>query len=202
MKKIHIFSLAMIIILMITGCGNTQYTTHFEKGRMIDFTHGKWLLNRPFTNYKSDYVDKIAAKQFGKFLGDSLTRVTKMPNGNVVAARLPFEPSPEQLELARKTTGHDFLINVQANMGKNEMGSFAQAPATGSSVNTNDAGSKIKIYNLKTGELISEGSTSGVAKVIKSAGEKSWDYVSSAQTITLRSLEKLIKQYRKNGIRN
>lgn len=199
-KKPGIFLL--LLVLMMTGCGNTQYTTHFEKGRIIDFTHGKWLLNRPFTNYHKERIDKLAARKFEKILGDSLTRVTQLPNGGVVAARLPFEPSREQLEIARKITGHDFLINVQANMGKNEMGGIAHAPATGSTVKTNNAGSKIRIYDLRTGELISESSTSGIARVIKSEGDKDWDYVNSAQNITLKSLEKLIKQYRKNGIRN
>ena len=192
----------LLFLLIVTGCGNTQFTTHFEKGRMIDFTRGKWLLNLPFTNYKSEYVEKMAAKHFKKILGDSLTRMSQMPNGRVVAAHLPFEPSPEQLELAGKTTGHDFLINVEANMGKNEMGSFAHAPAMGSTINTNNAGSKIRIYDLNTGELISQSSTSGVAEVLKSEGDKNWDYVNSAQTITLKSIKKLIRQYRQNGITN
>lgn len=40
---------------------------------MIDFTGGKWLLNRPITNYNTERIDKIAYQGFEKILGDSLT---------------------------------------------------------------------------------------------------------------------------------
>lgn len=169
---------------------------------MIDFSQGKWLLNHPFTNHNPRHIDDLAAKHFERFLGDSLSRITKMENGNVIAAHLPFDPSPEQLKAARVATGHDFLINVQSHLGRNEMGSFAHAPAMGSTVKTNGASSKIRIYNLHTGEMISETSTTGVAEVLKSEGDKNWDYVNSAQTIAVKSLKRLIKQYRKNGITN
>ncbi len=139
--------LLLFVLLLTTACGNTQYTHHFEKGRMIDFTQGKWLLNRPFTNYNPRHIDDLAAKYFEKILGDSLTRLTQMPKGNLIAAHLPFDPSPEELQAARIATGHDYLINVQSTMGRNEMGSFAHAPAMGSTVKTNEASSKIKIYD-------------------------------------------------------
>ena len=199
MKKLPFFTL-LVLVLLFTSCGNTKYHYHFERGRMVDFTTGEWILNRPYTNYNEERINKIAYREFKKILDDSLIPVKEVKTEDLLPVRLAFDPSAEELAGIKAATGKDFLINVESNMIKNEMGSFAHAPAMGSTVKTNEAGIKIKIYNLNTREIISESSVTGTAKVTKSTGDKNWDYVHNAETISMQGLIKLIRRYKKYGI--
>ena len=197
--KFPFFTL-LALILFFTSCGNTKYHYHFERGRMVDFTKGEWILNRPYTNYKEERINKIAIREFEKILDDSLIPVEEIKTEDLLPVRLAFDPSAEELAGIKAATGKDFLINVESNMLKNEMGSFAHAPAMGSTVKTNESGIKIRIYDLNTRELISESSVTGTAKVTKSPGDKNWDYVNNAETISMQGLIKLIRRYKKYGI--
>ena len=197
--KFPFFSL-LVLILLFTSCGNTKYHYHFEKGRMVDFTKGEWILNRPYTNYNEERINKIAFREMEKILGDSLIPVEEIKTEGLLPVRLAFNPSAEELAGISAATGKDFLINVESNMLKSEMNSFAHAPAMGSTVKTNEAGIKIRIYDLNTRELISESSVTGTARVTKNAGDKNWDYVNNAETISMQGLIKLIRRYKKYGI--
>ena len=191
-----------VLILLFTSCGNTKYYYHFEKGRMVNFSEGEWILNRPYTNYNEERINKIALREWGKILGDSLIPIKDFRREGLLPVKPDFELSKEELAGIKTATGKDYLINVQSNMIKDEMGSFAHAPAMGNSTKTNEAGIKIRIYDLNTQSLISESSATGIAKVTKSGDSKSWDYVNNAETISMQGLIKLIKRYRKYGITN
>ncbi|MEP6262517.1 MAG: hypothetical protein ABJ092_13130 [Gillisia sp.] len=195
-KKI---SALAVFILLFTSCGNTKYHYYFEKGSIVDFTKGEWILNKAYTNYNEERINKIASREFGKILDDSLFPIESLRKDKLVPAQLSFNPSQENLYDLKTATGKDYLINVQSNMIKNEMGSFAHAPAMGSTVKTNEAGIIIKIYDLNSQTLLSEGMVTGIAKVTKSADGKNWDYVNNAQTLSMQGLIKLIKRYKKNG---
>jgi|SRR5690606_10335934 len=196
------YLLPAIIILFLTSCGNTKYHYHFEKGSMIDFTSGEWILNKPYTNYHEERIGKIAHKEFRKILGDSLFPIEAVRQGNILPARLSFDPSAENLLDLKNATGKDYLINVQSNIIKSETSSFPTAPAIGSSNKTNEAGIKIKIYDLNTQSLLSESSVTGRANVTTTAGEKGISYTNNAETLSMQGLIKLIKRYKKNGKTN
>ncbi|WP_029034191.1 hypothetical protein [Salinimicrobium terrae] len=199
MKKIPFLILAGFLLLF-TSCGNTKYHYHFEKGRMIDFSEGEWILNRPYTNYNEERIKKVALKGFKKVLGDSLVSIDDLSQRKEVPKYMPQDPSTEQLQYLQKATGMDFLITVESNMIKNEMGSFAHAPSVGFSTQTNEAGISIKIYDLNSQELLSESNVAAIAKVTKSEDDNSWDYVNNAETLSMQGVKKLIKKYRRYGI--
>lgn len=193
--------LALIgLLLLLTSCGNTKYHYHFEKGRMIDFTRGEWILNRPYTDYDEERIKKVALREFNKALGDSLVSIDDLSHRREVPQYMPQNPSQEQLRYLKDATGMDFLITVESNMIKDEMGSFAHAPSVGFSTQTNEASVSIKIYDLNTQSLISDSNVRGIAKVTKGEDDNSWDYVNNAPTISMQGMKKLIKRYRKYGI--
>lgn len=59
------------------------------------------------------------------------------------------------------------LNDISTDLIKIEMGSFATAPSYGSRVKSNEAATKIRIYDLNKQELLSESSVHGIAKKIK-----------------------------------
>lgn len=193
------YLLPALIILFLTSCGNTKYHYYFEKGSMVDFTGGEWILNKSKTNYNQERIDKIARREFEKILGDSLVLISEVRQVKMLPAQLSFDPSAENLLDLKRATGKDYLINVQSNITKSETGSFPVAPAIGSTNKTNEAGIKIKIYDLNTQSLLSEGSVTGVANVTTTAGEKGISYTNNAETLAMQGLIKLIKRYKKNG---
>jgi len=54
-------SVLAVLILLLTSCGNTKYHYHFERGSMVDFTQGEWILNKPYTNYNEERISKVKA---------------------------------------------------------------------------------------------------------------------------------------------
>ena len=192
----------LLIILMITGsCGNTKYTYNFERGRMIDFSQGKWILNRPVTNYNQQRIYNIALREFKRILGDSLYEISDLPPDRIMGNRIPFEPSKEELKALETGIEFDYLINVSSNIVKSEMNSLASGPAMGMTTRTNQAGTRIRICDLKTLSLISDSGVTGVAKLTQDADD-GIQYVNNAATISMQGLNKLIRQYRKNRKRN
>lgn len=196
------YLLPILIILFLTSCGNTKYHYHFEKGSIVNFTEGEWILNRSYTNYHQERIDKIAQREFKKILGDSLVSFEEVRQGKILPARLSFDLSSENLLDLKRATGKDYLINVQSNIIKSETNSFPSTPAMGSTNKTNEAGIMIKIYDLNTQSLLSEGTVTGVAKVTRTAGDKGINYTNNAATLSMQGLIKLIKRYKKYGKTN
>ncbi len=193
------YLLPALIILFLTSCGNSKYHYYFEKGSIVDFTEGEWILNKSYTNYNEDRINKIARKQFSKILGDSLFLIEEVRQGKVLPAKLSFDPSAENLLDLKRATGKDYLINVQSNIIKNETSTFPTTPEVGSANKTNEAGIRIKIYDLNTQTLLSEGAVTGIANETRTAGEKGISFTNNAETLAMQGLIKLIKRYKKNG---
>ncbi|MEP6262873.1 MAG: hypothetical protein ABJ092_14950 [Gillisia sp.] len=186
------YLLSAIIILLFSSCGNTKYHYHFEKGSMVDFTKGEWILNRPYTNYNEERTGKIAHRKFEKLLGDSLFSISEIRQGKILPAQLSFDPSEENLSDLKNATGKDFLINVQSNIIRSETTSFPPAPAVGSTNTANEAGIMIKIYDLNNQTLLSESTLTGIANVTRTAGDKGINYTNNAETLSMQGLIKLI----------
>ena len=198
MKKLLFILLCSLFFL---SCGNTKYTYHFEKGENIDFSSGKWILNEAYTNNKNGRIQHIALREFKEILKDSLFELRELRSRNMlVPSKLPFEPNEEDLRDLKIGTACDYLINIQSNIVKDEMGSFAHAPNVGNTKETNQAQSTIRIYDLNNLILISESTVVGKAELTKYANDGSWDYVNSGSTISMNSLYRLIRKYDKNKI--
>ncbi len=64
-----------VIFLALSGCIGVKYTYDFEKGRSVDFSKGKWILNKPYVHGKVNHVYDFALHDFRKILGDSLLEI-------------------------------------------------------------------------------------------------------------------------------
>lgn len=199
MKNIRLLLILATSILFF-NCGGTKYHYNFEKGKNIDFSRGKWILNEPYTNYNEERIYLIAKKEFKDILQDSLFEINDLRRDKLIGLQIPFNPTIEQLKDLKTGTDSDYLINISTNLIKDEMGSFASSSDFGSVIKSNEASTLIRIYDLNNLELLSESSVYGIAKKIRTTEDGDWDYVSSGGTITMKGLARLIKKYDKYKI--
>lgn len=191
----------LALILLFSGCGHTKYTYLVEKGKTIDFSEGKWILNEVSTNWDKNRLQDIAVAGFGRILGDSLFGLDGLRKDRLVGSRLPMTPSDNELSDLKTGTDCDYLITIESVIIKSEMSSFPMAPDFGSIRRVNEARTIVKIYDLNKLLLISESTMVGKADVTKNTEDGDWDYVNLAQNIAMKSLSKTIQEYDRNRVK-
>ena len=200
MKLIKIFFILSLITL--TGCGGAEYTYNFEQGRSLEFINGKWILNKPYTNYDDEKIYRVVKREFEKILGDSLYEISELrQNNRLVELQIPLYPSPKDLKDLRINSTCDYLINIHAQIVKDEMDFIVSSRNSGTTKRTNEARSEIIIYDLKNLQIISKSSVTGIVEVTKTKDDDGLDFASSGGTIILNGLARLIRKYKKNMIK-
>ena len=190
-----------VLILLLTSCGNTKYVSNFKKGKEIDFSNGKWILNKPYTNEDIKHVYDISLKDFRSILGDSLLEIDDLRRDYLIDTKLPYHPTKQQLKDIRIGTNCDFIINCEIKLLKNEIGSISTPPPFGTVTRINEASVEVLIYDLNALELVSQSSITGRAKLEISADDGGWDLVNPSTVIARKALSKIIGQYKKNQIK-
>ena len=183
-----------MVVPLFSNCGGAKYHYNFEKGKNLDFSQGKWILNKPHTNYNEDRIYSIAKREFKDILKDSLLEIADLRKEKLIGLQIPFNPTTEELKDLKTGTDCDYLINYTTNLLKDEMGSFASSSNFGTVIKSNEASTTIKIYDLNKLELISESYVLGIVKKTRTTEDSNWDYVSSGGTLTMTGLARLIKR--------
>ncbi len=195
--------LLIIILIGLFGCAGPKYVSTFNKNRdALDFSKGKWVLNKPFENEKSR-MPYMAQTYFKKILGDSLKLIDEVRNtgSGLMKAEIPFNPSKEELREIKIGTDCDYLINIKETVLKDEMSGFAGGTTYGSTIKTNAAKVELNIYDLNHLKLLSSTSIIGKEKRELNAKNYDWGLVESVEAIKYMGLYRLIKKYKKNRIR-
>ena len=191
-----------IIVLLFSSCINTKYTYDFKKGKDINFSTGKWILNKPYTNQEIKHVYDAALSEFRSILGDSLLEITDLRGRDyLIQKKIPYHPTKQHLEDIRIGSNCDFIINYEITLLKNEIGSISSPPLLGTVKQTNEATVEILIYDLNSLELVSQTSILGKAELEINEDEKGWDLVNPSSVIARNALIKIIKRYKKNRIK-
>lgn len=192
------------LFVFLLSCSAPKYTYFFDTGKYLDFSRGKWILNRSKSN--SDVFDAelytIAKKQFGEILGDSLLEINDLRMSKLVPTKIKFELSREELLGLKESTDCDFLINIKGNIISNNAGSISVPSNDSNYYASNQASVSISIYDLNEGTLISSSQVLG--KVINEGSHfDNSNYIPSVLTssdnLMLTGAKKLIKKYEKYG---
>jgi len=200
------FKILIIFLFALTfsSCGGAKYSYNFEKGKNINFNSGKWILNEPFTNYNDNNAYKFSKEEFENILGNSLLDLTELRQTKIIKNQLPLNPTKEELAEIKKFTECNYLINIDSEIIKDQMGtSSIHTPSVGTVTKYNDAKTKIQIYDLDKLELISEATAYGQVKVTKRADDEEStiesliDYTTPGRILALKTIRKLIRKYDK-----
>jgi len=202
--KTYKIIIVLIITLSISSCGGAKYNYNFERGKNINFKAGKWILNKPFTNYDDNDAYKLAKEEFEEILGDSLLELIELRRTTLIDKQLPSNPTTKELLEIKKFTGCNFLINIDSKIIKNQMGNSSHhSPSIGTVTKYNEAQTKIQIYDLDKLELLSVSTSFGQVKVTKRADddesfiENLLDYTTPGKLLALKTIKKLIRKYDK-----
>ena len=188
---------------MASSCVGGKYTYNFDTGKSLDFGNGRWIFNEVGTNSTANNNKKLYEVSYAKFkriLGDSLIDLTSLRNIALVKPEIEFDPTSLELKKLYVDSQCDFLINIRGNEISNSASSFYTNEQNSNYSTSNMSSVDIKIFDLKTGMLIS--SSSGQAKsteqhsVFEKDGKLNW--TTRAEPMMIRAAEGLIRKYDKN----
>ena len=121
----------------------------------------------------------------------------------LISTKIGFELNKTELETLKRDTDCDFLINIRGNVISNGAGTVSFDSGNGYYSASNQSSVSIMIYDLNTGEIIS--SSQAMAKATSenshfddNKGVPSIN--SSAETLMVKAVKKLIKKYDKNRL--
>lgn len=188
------------IVLLISSCGAvTKYSYTFEKGKSLDFSTGKWLLNKQYSNMDIDGLEDIAFEGFASILKDSLFLIHDLRGQYLIEEKLPYKPSFNDLkDLRIGCADCDYLINYRIQIISDNLSSPSYPPPIGTVIKTNQSLVEISIYDIPNLELISRTSILGTADLEIGSDDPGWDFSDSASLISRKALRKLIDQYDRN----
>ncbi|MEO9511812.1 MAG: hypothetical protein ABJN84_16965 [Flavobacteriaceae bacterium] len=195
-----------LMLCLLFSCNTPKYTYQFETGKHLNFSEGKWLLNRSKSNSKVFDAKLYYQSQelFKEILGNSLLEIDEIRLTKIISPEIDFDLTKQELIQLHRDSGCDFLINVRGNIIAENAGSFSLPTNDPDYYATNEASVSIKIYDLKTGQELSSSKVYG--KVIDQgsafdSGNNFPTISTSAHTAMLRGAKKLIGKYKKYQVK-
>lgn len=144
----------LILVLLLSSCNLPKY--YFKDDSIttgVDFTKGKWLLDRIQTSKENeDKLTKMTTNYFEKKLD---VRFKSVFNERVlISQKNNFPLSNEELKQIKIGTNYDYFIQIKSGNAKNELGTIDTTPSTFNGSLTNEASIKLIIYDLNTQQII------------------------------------------------
>ncbi len=200
MKKIYL----ILIISTLYSCAGAKYNYFFDTGKQLDFSNGKWILNRTQSNSKIFDTELYhhSLKDFKKILGDSLIEMNDLRSTKLVAPKIKFDLSDSDLKELKRDTGCDYIINIGGNVISDGAGSISFPNQIENS--SNSASVSISIYDLNSQILISSSQVYGKTEHQDPIfpDDKNLPTINpSSHMIMLKGAEKLIQKYKKNQLK-
>lgn len=144
----------LILLLLLSSCNLPKY--YFKDDSIttgVDFTKGKWLLDRIQTSKENeDKLTKMTTNYFEKKLD---VRFKSVFNERVfISQKNNFPLSNEELKQIKIGTNYDYFIQIKSGNTKNELGTIDTTPSRFNGSLTNEASIKLIIYDLNTQQII------------------------------------------------
>jgi hypothetical protein len=188
----------LVLTLIFSSCVNTRYAYQVEKGKSLDFSSGKWILNKPYTKDKIPHLEDIALQEFGSLLKESLFKIDDLRGEYLISSKPSYDLSEEDLRQLEIVTDANFIINYKVDILNDGLNSLSAVPPIGTSRKINEVFVEISIYGISNAELLSRTSIVGKAKLDISENDSGWDIADTPKVISRKALSKLIAQYRRN----
>ena len=211
--------LFIAIIILLQSCVVPVKRDYQGLSRSLPFNQDKkWLINNMFSSFGSEQREKNNKKIFETFNELSNGKATSMDDArkqNLLASKVSFSPSLEELESLQNNSDFDYLVNSYTEKVHDQISSLElNSPLQYSK---NEAFAIIEIYDLKTLKRIyfqkASSETSLDRKKIypeysgeelysdKAKGKSDGPHFSfSANQLAQKNLNKILKDIKKNAI--
>lgn len=201
MKKIY----GLLVFIILCSCAGGKYNYLFDTGKELDFSEGKWILNKTKSNSKvfDNELYEVSLKKFSEILGDSLIEMNTLRIKKPISPNINFELDTKELEEIRQVSGCDFLINLKGNIVSNGAGTLSYDNGDGYYSASNQSSVFVIIYDLNAASVISSSQVTAKATNENSHFDKTNGLSGinpSAETMMVNAAKKLIKRYDKNRL--
>lgn len=189
----------LILLLLLSSCNLPKY--YFKDNSIttgVDFTKGKWLLDRIQTSKENeDKLTKMTTNYFEKKLD---VRFKSVFNERVlISQKNNFPLSNEELKQIKIGTNYDYFIQIKSGNAKNELGTIDTTPSRFNDNLTNEASIKLIIYDLNTQQIIYSKDAFGVT-VNPENNSSDVTISKSSQSLLFGCLKKIFKDLDKKSL--
>ena len=185
-------------------------------GALVFTQNKKWLVNNLYSDLDSFEKERLNKKILHQFQALSKGNATSVDQANFLPSKISFNPDLEQLESFKTNSDFDYLVNIRTIKVQDQIASLELSQPF--EYSRNEAFALLEIYDLKSlKKIYSQKATSEVAMEGK---RNNSDYYGenglpnthdskdkgpflnySARTISVKNVNKILKNIDKQGVR-
>ena len=196
--KMKVFKI-IIVTFLLTSCNLPKY--YFKDDAIatgVDFTKGKWLLNRiesskateeQLTKKTTDFFKEKVGNRFSTVYSEKIL----VPQNN------KFLLDAKELKQIKTGSNYDYFIQVKSGKTKNELGVVDATPKNFNSNLRNEASIQLIIYDLNTQQLIYSKHAYGIAGNPEN-NSNDITLTKSSTDLLMGCLQKILKDLDKKSI--
>lgn len=212
--------LFLLVIIALQSC-HVPVKRDYQglSGALVFTQNKKWLVNNLYSDLDSFEKERLNKKILEKFQALSkgnAVSVDQANSENLLPSKIPFNPDLEQLESLKTNSDFDYLVNIRTIKVRDQIASLELSQPF--EYSKNEAFALLEIYDLKTlKKIYSQKATSEVAMEGKrnnsdyygenglpnsnSTKDKGPFFNYSAQTLSVKNLNKILKDIDKKAIK-
>lgn len=166
----------------------------------VDFTNGKWMLNKIDAPLQvEDKLKENALHDFKALLGDRLIAIEDV-QGQLLPKKIPLQPTKETLKELKIGTNFDYIINLKASNLKQDFDSVSLTnyKFQNGEINSNEV--ILEIYDLSLLEIIYSQKVIGSASIPEKSSSDV-HFSKSSNSLILGAYKKLMKELKNKSIK-
>lgn len=203
-QKYFAFSKSIAVLmfgLLFFSCKAPKFVYEHEGLSDLDFTKGKWILNKPHhINTTDDFYDESLAK-WKELIKDSLYSLHDIRRNKLIFENIDFKPSVNVLKNIRIGTDCDYLITTNTEVLREQLsGVTVSPPIYGKTYLANEANVEVRIYDLRSGEMVAMRKAYGSIKEETSSEDKTdINTALPSDGIIRNGIDRIVDYFKKNG---
>jgi len=190
------------LLTFCTSCVGPKFTYDQEGSTNIDFSKGKWILNRPVVYGIDDDLYNRSLKKWKALIGDSLFLLSELRQNKLISENIAFDLNRDDLENIHLGTNCEYIINTRIRILNEELSALSppRVPLyTGTTERSNEAQVQVRIYSLKEKKLISSRTALGVVKeVARTDNSSGMSLAITSKGIGVNGIDRIVEFYKKN----
>lgn len=190
------------LLAFYTSCVGPKFTYDQEGLSNVDFSQGKWILNRPAVyGTDGDLYDR-SLKKWKALIGDSLFLLNELRQNKLIPENIAFDLNRDDLENISIGTNCDYIINTRIRILSEELSALSapRAPLyTGTTERSNETIVQVRIYSLKEKKLISSRTALGIVKEeARTDNGSGMSLAITSKGIGVNGIDRIVEFYKKN----
>lgn len=195
------FLIIALLAISFQSCSLPNY--YFENNTQnfgVDFTNGKWLLNKiDAPLWVEDRLKEQVYDDFTALLGNRLLKIEDAKE-LLLPKKISLQPNKKELKELKIGTNLDFIINIKASNLENDFNGISLTNHKFQKGETNSNEVILEIYDLSLLEIIYSQKVIGSASISENSSSDV-NFSKSSNSLILGAYKKLMKDLKKKSIK-